>query len=1282
MYNYLLSFRYVPVISLLLLLTPAACCLAGIPEPPEPVPPVYTQLKNLHITTALVKEGKPNAVIVAPSSGLYKEPAKDIQLAVKEITGVTLQIVSDSSPEAEVPVKGNLIVLGNRSTNKAIGELYNRFYTLLDLRYPGPEGYVVRTLHNPFGDGNNVVFIGGSDTAGVESAAGAFIRKLDRAKTDRGTLTIDRLTEIKLGKGLIVPEDIREFETWEASEGYGSIGYFGWTSLSKRMAMYYMTGDEFHAREFIRLAFPDEQALKEIDDIDGERVENKDEPLSGFYHYNAHMAILFWDLIEESPVFTGEERLRVTNAFSKQLEHRKGEGIYGQTTPRTGVGSRHGQWAAISHYCLARYFQKDYPDPIWQHCILGAKNHFASLNDYAWVSGENDNLYWYNTAIAPVFTWLLLTGERTPVENGVLRELARGLDILLTGKDGDLSLRYASVGFLHKAAYLLKDGRYINFRERCNVDMDIFRLGQSYWPEGNLASEPPNDMVGKWSIFGLSEPAWKARQNGFRLEESFGFGSFRSAADASGDFILLDGLNGESRNPYHTFDILQLRIDDLTLLDGYRNQVLTSSDGLVEPKIAKNAALRYRNVVGQSAIAVGEVPDAAYCNWRRTLVQRTGQYALVVDDLTFRAESGNIEVQILWEHSREVQGTIPASGVLRLQPSENAPPSKRGQTYDICLSDAVETTTRGRVTTMQWFGETKENRRRIFFSLIAAGQDDPVTDPICVRVADNAAVLALPSPALAVTGEYDGAEGELVVLAVNHLFGKSLKSTGLESLFSSSVPVDVDWDFRSGRITLIAKEAAVINMALAYGIDIWMDGTMVALTKEEQDVYSVKVEAGSHVIDNVIPPPDLMKELTARLETLLTGGRKARLESAADIKSLPEVESPPLKEIFTAGFDGGITEIITVAVNDKNYIYAAEGKTIHVLSTGGEEVKTLHTDGDIRMLYWWPEHSLLLAGCVDEQVVAFDDEGNRTWVFTSVMDPAVYRAAKTYWFKSAPGHEGIHGLYSGVFLDGKSQLFVGSACTLEILDGNGELIKRMPQFWGPPATYAIIDAPGGSLNLLAARRITGVHRLGIINNMTLDPDPRGFNSVPPGHTYVGGWMSLNRNHLFYEDLDGDGVREVVSEINGTWNRVTVWNTDGEALYDASFGPGNRMPAVNMVDLDIADLDGDGRKEILAATAKKLVVALDCRCRKVWSRRLLSVPKVLKCVAPADAENPWVIVGCEDGTVVVYNEKGKIIRQGAVRGNPACIASLDSSASGAGVLIGTSEGNVTLFRVEE
>ena len=98
----------------------------------------------------------------------------------------------------------------------------------------------------------------------------------------------------------------------------------------------------------------------------------------------------------------------------------------------------------------------------------------------------------------------------------------------------------------------------------------------------------------------------------------------------------------------------------------------------------------------------------------------------------------------------------------------------------------------------------------------------------------------------------------------------------------------------------------------------------------------------------------------------------------------------------------------------------------------------------------------------------------------------------------------------------------------------------MSQFWGDPHVFAFVDAPDGSINLLAARRINGTHRVIVTNNQTLEQS-RGFYGVPSGHTYVGGWSSLNRYHLFYEDIDGDGVKEVISEINGSWNRVSVWD---------------------------------------------------------------------------------------------------------------------------------------------
>lgn len=143
--------------------------------------------------------------------------------------------------------------------------------------------------------------------------------------------------------------------------------------------------------------------------------------------------------------------------------------------------------------------------------------------------------------------------------------------------------------------------------------------------------------------------------------------------------------------------------------------------------------------------------------------------------------------------------------------------------------------------------------------------------------------------------------------------------------------------------------------------------------------------------------------------------------------------------------------------------------------------------------------------------------------------------------------------------------------------------------------------------------------------------------------------------------------------------MTVWRADGKALYDASFGPGERIPAKNMRDLDIADLDGDGKKEILAATSGALVVALDHRCRKLWSHRLESPPTVMKCVRPKPDGAPWIVVGCEDGGVVVLNGRGEPIRTGKVTGCPTCIEALEADAGGPMVLLATSKGELAVFK---
>jgi hypothetical protein len=235
-------------------------------------------------------------------------------------------------------------------------------------------------------------------------------------------------------------------------------------------------------------------------------------------------------------------------------------------------------------------------------------------------------------------------------------------------------------------------------------------------------------------------------------------------------------------------------------------------------------------------------------------------------------------------------------------------------------------------------------------------------------------------------------------------------------------------------------------------------------------------------------------------------------------------------------------------------------------------------------------------------------------------------------------------------LNNQSQLFVGSACTLEIVDANGKLIKRLPQFWGPPALFQLIPAADGSVNLLAARDIADNPSPHIINSKTLDPAPYGYNGVPSGYDPIGGWIDQRRMHFFYVDLNGDGKEEIVSDITGVWNRISTWDVNGNPISSIYFGPGNspykgmNAFAPSLIrGTDVADIDGDDKPEIVTALSNGLIVALDGHCRIKWSRRVSGVPSALKIVGTT------IAVGQEDGTIITLDGKGTFLSQSKTNG---------------------------------
>ena len=1228
---------------------------------PQPNVPVYKKLKNLYLYTVLVTKGKPTIIIVAPKD--YATEAVAIQSAIKRLTGATIQITQTYPEYRAFPLESNLILLGNRSTNNVISTLYDRGYTYLDMKYPGQGGFVVRTLHNPYGNGKNVIFAGGSDAAGVKEASENLIKLLNESISSKDSLSVGYLCKIKLGKDYAVPDSAKDAEIWEASRKYGSSGYFGWNTISKNMALYYMTNNKKYLQEFLRLAFPDKLAIKEMEKTDGELIENKSDPLAGPYHYAASNMIQLWDLIEESPALTDSQRLKITNAFARQLLHRVDEygSVYWSTKPPLFTGDRHFDWAAFSLYALGRYFEKDYPNPVWKRCMAAGDLYFSALKKTSWIAGNNDHLFWFTSFYDPILDYLIFTGNRGPVMLANLRQMLNTQEILFTGAVKDEGLESSSLTMLNKAAYILNDGRWVYYRKHVGLNTDIFRLGQSFWPGPELKPKVPVDLSGKWKIQWMPKAMWAGRATGFPAKQSFRWGSYRSEAGSGGDYIQIKGYNGAGRNPYHTFDILELRLNGATLLTGYHNQVLTSIDGMVEPKVAMDAALLYSGVVGQVAIAVAKVPDLAFAKWQRSLALRKGRYVLIADDLHFGINSNNILVETTWEMSEAMW--MPQQNFVKIQPKE-----KPQAAYELHSSELMEVhdgkdsgmnwranngnkvemaNSKEETTTMNWHGGVQKGQNQVFFHLFAKNTSGTNNALACLKLADNAASLALPEAGIAVAGKYQNLQGDLVVLSEKSLFGHNISLAGLtQSLLVSDLPIEVDWDFANGKLEIINNCSFTLSLALASP---WLKVNGKAIKgKAIKGLFSFHLTKGQQEITGAYPSSELKKTVTTELTNILEKASELRIKQVAKNNIIPnKAIVPALTSVMHANIGGVPISSIIIPSPQGDLLGVATGHTITLLNSGGREMQKLTTPGEIRVLRWWAEPKLLLVGCTDEKVIAFDEQGYKKWEFTSEMDSAVYETGKQYWFKSA--FPGIYGLYSGYFDNGKSRAFVGSACTLEILDENGQLVKRLPVFWSVIRQFLMTTAKDGSKNLLVGGWLNGFNQLVAIGSKKIEEVARGYDEFPPGHSSVKGFAVMNRYDNFLTDLNHDGRQEVISAINGSWNRVSIYSEDGKPLFNAQFGPGSSTPRSTMRMMDVGDLSGDGKPEIIVGIASGKIVVLNGQAQKLWAIELSSPPTVVKLVK--DRDKKWVYVGSEDGTIVEMDGQGNILKQGKVTGRP-------------------------------
>lgn len=1192
--------------------------------------PEIQQLKSLYLETTLVKANAPAAVIVVPDNSFLNTQADRLATRIQALTGTRLEILTDQTSPEEILKSRHVITLGNMATNRFIERLYRQWQVILDLVYPGKGGYVVRSLHNPYGTGHNVIFIGGSDDSGIEEANSTFIALLGALNTD--TLSVGRLMEIRLGNGVSLPSIGSFMSNWNVygwndswrktssgrEAGYPPATYFGWNPISIAGVLYYMTGKKEYLDCFKQLAMPDSGNIplpNRTDDAFNDPLD----PLVKTYHYRAHLVPLVYDLIEESPYFTDQERLFITNKLREQ------QVLYDSTDSYTVAnGDRHALWQLMTIYSGSRYFATYYPDPAWNRRIENVRLSFRSLiNNPTW--GVRDTLYWVSTGIEPVFEFFLLDGFDEFVQSGTARALMMSLAILMTGDEIDNYNWFIPLALLHKAAHMTGDKGYVWMREQLGFDLSQFRIGQSYWPPYTGETARPDGLVNSINVSPLAHADWKESQSPVPEKDCFQVLSYRTGLGINDDYLLVDGFEGKGLHSYELNTISRLRMfSGKNILNGVSNGLSVWHNGMVDGMVARSAALKNSFATAEFAFVRTEVPDMPSSRWQRNILTLKDSAAIVIDQVV-ALRGGSFNVVRSWQ---------PGSRIT----------ANDGSSRRVTLANGVVVTSAESAYESSAAGVIRES---IFRSL---------ADGEAVILGALFSLDAKPTAIKPVPGGYLITGATSAFVAVNSATGNEtvfrgdfmyldqkmlllVEGTGLEvggkALVSSDRPVSIFWDFQSGEMRVVSKAAARITLATA----------QVAAVRD--------VPAGDTRLSGVAPSGDATSLVGDCMQRLATAVFTADLALAA---AQPQVNWLPGWEVDLKGKPTMLSADPT-GTDDSLWVVSQGSDKADIVhfDVSGHELVRISRPGEL-LSFWRPRNDSqakafgLLAGFKNDILYAFSSDGHELWQRKAEISPE-FRIGDRYdapWFTDPAVISGVSSILAGEFgNNGEQEIIIGRPCTVEFRTLSGDLTGRVPTRWGTNSALAFLQTPGffnfGKV-LLTGKGYAGNPSISVVSREHSNISDGYFAGLFPGFANMHSWLQRGLGQMVVADLENTGTEQVVFTLSGHWNELRVYDGyNNSPRWMKSFGP-DRVGGGFMRGLHAADLDGSGKKNILVATKPGWVFAFDYQGTSLWQHRFDSEITVMT----VSESQHRIAVGCTDGSIFLLNGTGTIVAVGSMR----------------------------------
>ncbi|MGD9495304.1 MAG: hypothetical protein AB7Y46_03230 [Armatimonadota bacterium] len=657
------------------------------PDHPQPI----RQLKPIIAATELMVGGAARCVIATPADGRYAQLARSVQEALgrhgdaPEIVAAEALIDEHLQPDAAALSAAHVIAIGNVLDNRLAGGLWGRGQALASQLYPGPGGYVIRTIHDPYGLGRNVLLLAGSDAEGVAKAVTRFLQAYVPAEGD-----------------VVLPVPMVDVQYhWVEHPGVPDL----WP---KRMPpvrdMAYLreqcvaAGVMDEAGQVLR-ADGDANAvtgrvisaltvlgetwwflgLDELPPLMGQIAELNVEALEGYVARPTEEMegsitpfTATWDLIEELPVFSDRVRLAITNALLAQarLGHEpRAMHALAREGCRQIHDENHGTNSALNDLVPWSYFDLYYDLPEADYWLAMVDALFRGQTGSFQI--PEDAAGYMTSCPDHAMTYAFLRPNLEYLERGVARAicdyfLAVGVNNLglMTGF-GDTS-GLVPVGYfpnLARAGWYYRDGRYRWALENLLHKNSGLRAYSNRYPlRDDVPAVEPVELTGI-----LVQPVYErpVDKGGGRLDpvylppEPIADGRFnevalREAWGADRQYLLISGMTGDGHTQEHVNAVINFTDNGKMWLVDHEYGLRRAADhsGIVGMRdgafinparqaFVEEAADFDRVGLLGTRVALGAL------SWKRNVTWLKGGWFAVLDDLT-AGEDGEYFLRTSW----------------------------------------------------------------------------------------------------------------------------------------------------------------------------------------------------------------------------------------------------------------------------------------------------------------------------------------------------------------------------------------------------------------------------------------------------------------------------------------------------------------------------------------------------------------------------------------------------------------------------------------------------------